>query len=102
MNDRAEVFAAMAGKKKPKPRSSKRDARRGRVACTDACPGQPESCLCEWSCWIRDGEKAKVHHIRIGLEYDCLEHSKTARAAGDWRNDPTIVRPMNGRKDGAT
>ena len=95
-DDRAEVFAAMAGGKKPKPRSSKRDARRGRVACTDACPGQPEGCLCEWGCWVGQGEKAKQEHIRLGLDWDCREHSATVKVAGDWRNDPTIVRPMNG------
>ena len=95
-DDRAAIFDAMAGNTKPKPRSSKRDARRGRVACTDACPGQPEGCLCYWGCWVGQGERAKVQHMRLGLNWDCLEHSKTARAAGDWRNDPTIVRPMNG------
>ena len=94
---RAAIFDAMAGRKKPKPRSSKRDGRRGRVSCTDACPGQPEGCKCEWACWLRDGEKAKVHHIRIGLDHDCLKHSLTAKAkVAAWRNDTTIVRPMNG------
>ena len=95
-DDRAAIFDAMAGKKKPKPRSSKRDARRGPVACVAACPGQPEGRLCEWGCWVGQGETAKVEHIRIGLEWDCPIHSKTAKGAGDWRSDPTIVRPMNG------
>ena len=95
-DDRAAIFDAMAGKKKPKPRSSKRDARRGRVACTDACPGQPEGCLCEWGCWVGQGEKAKVQHIRLGLNWDCPKHSALVVEARDWRSDPTIVRPMNG------
>ena len=104
-DDRDAVFAAMAGGKKPKSRSSKRDARRGPVACTDACPDP--RCPCAWGCWIEAGEKARPVHQVLELTWDCpsdhgmpgqaaYRRQVLARMAGDWRNDPTIVRPMNG------
>ena len=76
-----------------RPRHSPRDARRFLVACTDACPARDPECLCTWGCWIAAGEKAKPEHIRLALNWACPEHGKPA---GDWRDDPTIVRPMNG------
>ena len=93
---RDEVFAAMAGRKKPKPRSSKRDARRGLVACTAACARPNPECLCTWGCWIAAGEKAKPEHIRLALNWACSEHGKPGVPTCGWRDDPTIVRPMNG------
>lgn len=60
----------------------------------DALLAQPPRCTCPWGDGpqtIADREAGKKpKHIRLEKDWNCPDHGVPA---GDWRNDPTIVRP---------
>lgn len=81
MADKAALQAAIGGKQPAKEPSGEeqRDARRGRVACTDKCV-DPQGCSCVYGCYIGQGDKAKPKHILVELKWAC----PSSHGSDDW------------------